>query len=218
MPGHSNWKKVLLLSVLLGTISLVLNISFQEEMEGGWQTYSGFRKAGAKLVNSGSLWAALAFYCGSLTATPRAGALAGVLSAQCALGTHYALGILTPVYNHGAMLANIEWFIAGAVLCCPLGALGWLSQQRGALPLLARLVPAACVIADPVVTRRLSVAPPEIPWSERYSDLLSGLLLLIGGLTWAGYTIYQIAAGRRRAPGRPHAASLTRWSSRRPRR
>ncbi|AYD89114.1 hypothetical protein D5R93_01860 [Actinomyces lilanjuaniae] len=119
MPESADWKKVLLLSVLLGTASLVLNISFQEEIEGGWQTYSGFRKTGAKLVNSGSLWAALAFYCGSLTATPRAGALAGVLSAQCALGTHYTLGILTSAYDHSAMLANIEWFIAGAVLCCP---------------------------------------------------------------------------------------------------
>ncbi|RJF41895.1 hypothetical protein D4740_07395 [Actinomyces sp. 2119] len=218
MPESADWKKVLLLSVLLGTASLVLNISFQEEIEGGWQTYSGFRKTGAKLVNSGSLWAALAFYCGSLTATPRAGALAGVLSAQCALGTHYTLGILTPVYNHSAMLANIEWFIAGAVLCCPLGVLGWLSQQRGALPLLARLVPAACVIADPIATQRLSIAPAEIPWSERYSDLLSGLLLLIAGLTWLSYTIYQTATGKRRAPEHPHAASLTRWSSRRPRR
>lgn len=174
---------------------MIFNISFQQEIEGGWETYSGFRKVGAKLVNSGSLWATLSFYCGSQAATSREGALAGVLSAQCALGSHYALGVLLAIYDYDAMLANVQWFIAAVVLCCPLGALGWLSRQRGAVALLARFVPAACVIADPIVTRRLSVAPVGVPWAERYSDLSSGLLLLVCGLVWMGCVIYEIVAG-----------------------
>lgn len=93
-----------------------------------------------------------------------------MISAECALATHYLLGIPTSIYDHTALLSNIQWFIAGAVLCCPLGALGWLSTRQGALPLASRFIPAICAMSEPLITRRLSIPPPELPWPERYSD------------------------------------------------
>ena len=192
-----SWRRILLVSVLLGCISLILNFSFQQELEGHWQAYSGFRRTGSKLFNSGSLWAVLAFYCGSKANSAWTGALAGMISAECALATHYLLGIPTSIYDHTALLSNIRWLIAGAVLCCPLGSLGWLSTRQGALPLASRFIPAICAMSEPLITRRLSIPPPELPWPERYSDLSSGVLLFIGGLLWAGRMIYLRS-------GRPH--------------
>ena len=200
----AQWKKIFVIALLLGCISLIFNLSFQQEVEGHWEVYSGFRKTGAKLVSSGSLWAILSFYSGSRAYNAWAGAFAGVVCAECGLAIHYLLGILSNVYESAILASNIQWFIAGVMLCCPLGYLGWLSTHRGPLPLLARFTPAICAICEPIITRRLSMPPPEIPWSERYSHLSSGFLLFIGGLLWAGLLVYEAVTGDAVFSKHPH--------------
>lgn len=212
MARPMSWRRVLLLSMLLGCVSLILSLSFHQELEGHWEVYSGFRKTGAKLVNSGTLWALLAFHCGSRAPHARSGALAGMVSAECALATHYLLGVPTRVYDLTDLSANIHWFIAGVVLCCPLGGLGWLSARRGAVPLICRFTPVLCALSEPFITRRLHAQPLGTPWSERYSDLSSGLLLLIGGLLWGCCLIYEGVIGAGALSRRPPRASRRRRS------
>ena len=42
----AQWKKIFVIALLLGCISLIFNLSFQQEVEGHWEVYSGFRKTG----------------------------------------------------------------------------------------------------------------------------------------------------------------------------
>lgn len=101
---------------------------------------------------------------------------------------HYLLATLR--YMEGSFTTNDYWFMAGVVLCGPLGLLGWSARRRDWRGVLAALVVPCGAIAEPWVLGVFSPWP-EIPWSERYSDMACGWVLTTAGavgvlmiLTW----------------------------------
>lgn len=177
-----SWRLIARACVVLAVLSLVFNISLPPEMAGHWELYSCIRKSITKVLSSGTAWAGIAVYAGWRVARPRASFLAGVLAAEATLLIHYLLGWAIGIYGSNILSSNVYWFVGGLILCGPLGVVGWLASRTGRLAVAARLVVPLGALTEPFVTHRFSHPFPEIPWPERYSDTVSGVILMALGL------------------------------------
>lgn len=168
-------------TLVLAVLSLLFNYSLGPEMAGEWQTYSFVRKTITKVLNSGTAWAALAVYAGWRVARPVAAAVAGIVACEAALFVHYVLGWAVGMYGGDIFSSNVYWFVGAAVVCGPLGLIGWVASRRGWAALLARLVVPAGALLEPLVLGQLVQPFPQIPWPERWSATASGVILLALG-------------------------------------
>lgn len=178
---NRQWVPVLTVCAVLAVASLVLNITVPGEMEGRLEAWSFVRKSLSKVLSAGTVWAGLAVWAGWRLRHPLRSMVAGVCAAEVTLVLHYGLGWLLGVYDATIWSSNSMWFAAGILLCAPLGLCGWIVSRPGWLGLAARLVVSAGALAEPWVTHRFSPWP-EIPWPERYSDIVSGVVLVALGL------------------------------------
>lgn len=196
-PG---WRRVAMVCLAVALLSLLFNVTFGPEMSGEWQTYSFIRKTVSKVLSSGTVWAAVSVYAGWVTARPLTSVMAGIVAAEATLLIHYLLGMVFGLYDSTMLSSNSYWFIAGVVLCGPLGLCGWLASRAGWLGLAALLVVPVAAIAEPFVRGTFSHPFPQIPWPERHSDTASGILLIVLGVIAA---VVVTQRGPRRLVNRP---------------
>lgn len=195
----ARWYAVARASLGLAVLSLLFNISLPPEMSGHWQVWSFLRKTITKVLSSGTVWAGIAVYAGWKLARPLAAFVGGIVASEATLLVHYLLGRLIGIYDSNVLSGNSYWFIGGAIVCGPLGLVGWLASRRGRLGVVARLVVPAGALAEPFVLQYFSHPFPQIPWPERWSDTSSGIILVAMGL--AG-VLAVLRRGRTREPGR----------------
>ncbi|MGO4599181.1 hypothetical protein [Terrabacter sp. 2RAF25] len=186
----------------LALLSLLFNITLPAELEGNLQAWSFVRKSIGNVLNSGTAWAAVAFYAGWKMAKPWTAFLVGIGAAVATLLIHYVVGSALHIYEAGEVGMNGIWFQAAVVLCGPMGLVGWLAARRGWLSLLARLVVPLGAIMEPFVLRKFDNYPPNRPWAVQYSDMTSGVILIVLGVLAAGYVLRRGPAGLRHTRGR----------------
>lgn len=185
----------------LALVSLLCNITLHPELEGHLQGYSMVRKTIAKVLSSGTAWAAIAYYAGWKLARPLRSFLGGILAAIATLFIHYVVGSALHIYPPGELFTNLNWFQTALVLCGPIGLAGWLATRQGLVGLLGRLVIPVGALLEPFVLQHFTGLWPQRPWAERYSDVASGIILLGLGVLGAALAFWSAARGRRR-PGR----------------
>jgi hypothetical protein len=199
------WRAIAKACVGLALLSLLFNITLHAELGGNLQTWSFVRKTIGKLLNSGTAWAAIAFYAGAKMAKPWMAFLVGIGAAIATLLIHYLVGSALHIYQAGEIGMNGIWFQAAMVLCGPMGLAGWLAARQGRLSLLARLVLPVGAIMEPFVLRNFDNFPPGRPWAEHYSDMTSGIMLISFGVLAASYVLWHGPAGPRRGRDRDRA-------------
>lgn len=192
-------RRVALVCVALAAAPLIANIALPPEMAGRWEVYSFLRKSVSRFLSAGTLWAAVAVYAGWQSRRPLVAILAGVAASEATLLLHYLLGMLTGLYGVGELATNVSWFLAGVVLCGPLGLVGWLAARRGWIGLAARLVVPAAAVAEPWVLG-LFAPYPELPWPVRASSIVCGVLLTVIGVV-AGLAVLVTGPAGFRLPG-----------------
>ncbi len=196
------WRSIAKACVGLALLSLLFNITLHAELEGNLQTWSFVRKTISNVLNSGTAWAAVAFYAGWKMAKPWMAFLVGIGAAIATLLIHYMVGSALHIYQAGEVGMNGIWFQAAILLCGPMGLVGWLAARRGRLSLLARLVVPLGAMMEPFVLRKFDNYPPGRPWAVQYSDMTSGIILIVLGVLAAGYVLWRGPAGPRRRRGR----------------
>lgn len=189
-------RRVAAVCVALAAASLIANIALPPEMAGRWEVYSFLRKSVSRFLSAGTLWAAVAVYAGWQSRRPLTAIVAGVAASEATLLLHYLLGMLAGLYGVGELATNVSWFLAGVVLCGPLGLVGWLAARRGWIGLAARLLVPVAAVAEPWVLG-LFVPYPELPWSVRASSILCGVLLTVAGVVAGLWVLAKGLAGFR---------------------
>ena len=182
--------------VVVALVSLASNWVSVEELSGQMPVLSYVRKTVSKLVNTGTLWAALPVLAGWCVRRPWWAALAGVLAAEGTLALHYALGRVLGLYTAGIWSENAHWFAAGVVLCAPLGLVGWVARNDGWPWGVARLVVPVGALVEPWVIRMFS-EPAMVGRPERWAAATCGAVLTACGA--AGVVLVVRHAGRRHA-------------------
>lgn len=203
MPSlWGEWRQIAKVCGALAVASLLFNISLPWEMAGDLQTYSFVRKTISKMLSSGTAWAALAVFAGWVMGRARSGVavVAGVFAVEGTLLVHYSLGMLLGIYESSELSSNVVWFVAGILLCGPLGLCGWIAARPSLMGLTARLVVPVGAMLEPFATAKFQHAYPQIPWPERYSDTVSGALLILIG---AGLALFFLRQGSRRPIPQP---------------
>lgn len=197
-PLASPWLSIAQACAALALASLLFNVTLDAELHGRLKEYSYVRKSITKVLSSGTMWAAIAFYAGWRVARPLLSFVAGVGAAMVTLSIHYVLGSLLGVYPPDELASNGFWYVVALVLCGPMGLLGWVAAtQAGALGVLATLVVPAGAIMEPFVLGRFGPMWPGVPWPERYSDYTSGVVLVVLGVVGAVWVVRNSLKERR---------------------
>lgn len=185
----SGWVRALSLGLLLAICSLLSNLTTAAQLAGRSNAVLAIRLTISKIFNSGTAWAGLAIAAGWCLRRPLRAAVAAVLTCELALVVHYTLGIATGQMHSSIWWSNKSWFIGAVVLGAPLGLVGSLARRRNVPGLIARLLIPAGAILEPFVMGMLPL-PVSMPWPDRLSSGVCGILLLTFGLT-AGYLVVQ---------------------------
>lgn len=190
------WWPLAAVSVALALTSLASNITSTAQLSGEADTLLAVRFTVSKLVNAGVVWAALPVFAGWWVRRRWSAAAAGVLVCLTALGVHYGVGQAFGQFDSSVWSDNLFWFVAAAVMGGPLGLVGATARRTDPLGLLAKLVVPVGAVLEPIGLG--SFTPMALlPWPDRVSSSISGVLLLVAGL--AGVT----AVLRRYLTGRP---------------
>ena len=193
------YKPIAKVCVTVALVSLLFNMTTQWELEGHLQSWAFVRKSITKVVNSGTVWAGIAFYAGWKLARPWQAFIGGIAAAVAALLIHYVVGgvldfvtgWLIHLDGSNDLLGNMNWFLTALVLCGPLGLAGWLAARTGWLAVLARFVVPVGALVEPFFLGTFTNPYYERPWPERYSDYVSGVALIILGITGAIYVCWK---------------------------
>lgn len=190
------WKSIAKVCAAVALIAVLFNMTTQWELEGHFQTWSFVRKSIGKVVSSGTVWAGVAVYAGWKLSRPVVAFLGGIVASVATLFIHYVVGgVLDAVTGWvihldgtNDLLGNLNWFAAAALLCGPLGLVGWTAARPGWAGAVARCVVPLGALLEPFVMGRFAHHYPGIPWANRYSDYTSGVLLIalgLMGMAWA---------------------------------
>lgn len=204
--SRSPWVDVLGVCAGVAVTALILNVPLPGELDGGVQVLSFIRKTLSKVVSSGTAWAAVSVYAGWRVRRPLLAAAGGIGAPLVTLFLHYTLGSLLRIYDFGEAANNQIWFLAALVLGAPLGLCGACCARPSWVGLLARLVVPAGAILEPFLLGKLT--PPEIfgrllPWPERYSDIVSGVVLIVLGVMGGAFVLFSGARSMRSKAPRP---------------
>ncbi len=204
--GDVAWVDVAKVCAEVAVAAAIANITLPAEMAGGLQEWSVVRKTVAKLISSGTLWAALAVYAGWRYARVLPSLVAGIAALIGSLLVHYVVMMLLGVADSSAFTGNTLWFLAAIALGAPLGACGWVASRRGILGQAGRLVVPGGAVLEPFVTGAFHHPYVEIPWPERYSSTASGVVLIVLGLCAALLVVWRGPYGLTNEPTAPEPA------------
>lgn len=104
-----------------------------------------------------------------------------MMACLLALVAHYGVGALFGMFPADIWTANAYWFAAAVIRGGPLGVVGSLARRADRLGMAARLLVPIAELAEPFVTGKLS-NPAFLPWAHRVSDLVSGVVVVAGGV------------------------------------
>ena len=192
------WRSIAKVCMAVALIAVLFNMTTQWELEGHFQTWSFVRKSIAKVVSSGTVWAGVAVYAGWKLSRPTVAFLGGIVASVATLFIHYVVGgvldFVTGWVIHldgtNDLLGNLNWFAAAALLCGPLGLVGWMAAKPGGAGAVARCVVPVGALLEPFVMGCFSTPFLRRPWAERYSDYTSGVLLVALGLMGVAWALW----------------------------
>ena len=191
-------RQILTVCLVVGVLSAVSNWTSTAELSGQLNAYSVVRKTVSKLLSSGTVWAAVAVFAGYRLRRPFPSALGGGVAAELTLVIHYGFGRMVGIYPDTIWRDNLVWFYAGVLLCVPLGVSGLLAARGGRTGIAARLLVPVGAMAEPQLLNMLS--PPQLlPWPERWSSMISGVILVVAGLAGTVIVLWRARGYSRRA-------------------
>jgi hypothetical protein len=164
----SRWLSVVGLAMALGVATAWV------DLRAGGLEQDGLWRAASMVLNSGSVWAALAVVGGWLIGRPLAGAVAGTVALVAAVVGYFAFGVLagdrTDVGFAGVSGAVRMWALLAVVVGPVLGLAGALVHRPGLVGLVAVLVVPVGVVVEMVGLRRLSgetfAVDPALAWAQ----------------------------------------------------
>lgn len=153
------WRSIAKVCMAVALIAVLFNMTTQWELEGHFQTWSFVRKSIAKVVSSGTVWAGVAVYAGWKLSRPTVAFLGGIVASVATLFIHYVVGgvldFVTGWVIHldgtNDLLGNLNWFAAAALLCGPLGLVGWMAAKPSGAGAVARCVVPVGALLEPFV-------------------------------------------------------------------
>ncbi len=164
----SRWLSVVGLGISLGVAT-----AWFDARAGGLEQ-DGLWRAASMVLNSGSVWAALAVVSGWLIGRPFAGAVAGTAALVAAVAGYYAFGVLagdrTYVGFAGVSGAVRVWALLAVVVGPILGLAGALVRRPGVVGLVALLVVPIGIVVEMLGLRRLTgetfAVDPALAWAQ----------------------------------------------------
>lgn len=187
--ARSGWARAVVAALLLAVCSLLSNLTTSAQLNGRANVVLAIRLIFSKVLNSGTAWAGLAIMAGLLVGRTRRAGVAGIVCCELALTTHYGLGNLLGAMDRSIWWQNKSWFIGALVLGAPLGICGALARRRSRVGLITRLLIPLGAVAEPFLKGMFN-PPQAMPWPDRLSSGVSGVLLLAFGLV-TGYLVVQ---------------------------
>lgn len=187
------WVAVIGVAFALAMISLASNITTWAQLSGEANVAQVVRFTVSKLVNTGTLWAALGVWSGWLVRRPIAAATAGAVALISALVLHYGVGLalgrlgVLGMFDSSVWADNAYWFGLALVIGAPLGLIGAAARRADAWGALARLVVPAGAVVEPFLVG-IFTQPSALPWPDLVSSVLCGAILVaagIAGIAWA---------------------------------
>lgn len=178
----------------LGIVALLSNLTTVAQLSGEANTVLAIRSTISKLVNSGSVWGGLAILAGWWSIRWWQAWVAGVGASLVALVTHYGLGQLFGVFDHGIWESNLPWFVLALTLCGPLGVVGVTTHRQDVLGLAAALVLPMGLIVEPILFGMFTELA-VIPWPQRVSSAICGAVLIVSGLALGAVVVRHRTAG-----------------------
>lgn len=181
MGSRRGWVVALALALGLAVVSLLSNITSEEQLAGRGDGVLTARLVVSLLVNAGTVWAGLMVLAGWLVARPLGALVAGPVSGVGSLLAHYALGEVTGLMPPDSIETNTAWFVVAAVMGVPLGLVGRLARRRDLVGLLARLVVPVGALAEPLVQGWLTPAD-DLNQPNALAGLMAGSALVLAGI------------------------------------
>lgn len=154
------------------------------QLSGEANTLLAVRLTISKLVNAGVVWAGLPVLSGWLIRRPVQAAGAGIVACLTALVVHYGVGQLLGLFDSTVWTQNQHWFGLAVVVSGPLGLVGATARPRGRWGLLARLLVPVGGVLEPFYLGMFT-RPAIMPWPDRASSVLSGVVLVAAGIAGA---------------------------------
>ncbi|WP_424809440.1 hypothetical protein [Rhodococcus sp. 27YEA15] len=175
-----SWAWVLVVAMALAWVSLASNITTGSQLFGEADIALAVRSTVGKVVNAGTVWAGLAVFSGWLVRRPLGAVVAGIVSLSVAIGVHYSTGLLLGMFDSDVWADNAQW-LGAVVLGGLLGWVGAMGRRADLWGLVSRLVVPVGAVVEPFV-RHMFTNPAFMPWPNRVSSVVAGVLLIAGGL------------------------------------
>lgn len=179
---------MLVAAVALALVSLASDVTTISQVSGEANLLLTVRFTFSKVVNAGAVWAGLPILSGWLVRRPSQAAAAGVTSGVTALLVHYGVGQLFGIFDSEVWTSNLSWFTAALVAGGPLGLVGAAARRPDLWGLLGRLTAPVGVALEPFVLGMFTT-PAILPWPDRVSSVVGGLLLSAAGTAGVAATI-----------------------------
>lgn len=150
----------------------------------------------SKVVNSGAVGGGLPILYGWLVGRPGQAVAAGIAACLVALFAHYGVGRVLGIFDATVWTENQSWFALAVTVGGPLGLVGAVAHRNDGWGLLARLI---VPVAAALVPSYLGMfrMPAIMPWTDRVSSVVSGVVLIVAGLF--GAAVILVRHRRRRS-------------------
>lgn len=175
------WVLVSVAASVLALVALASNATNVSQQEGQADTLLAVRKTLSQLLNTGTIWAALAVISGWLMPRPVQAFVSGVLALLVALVVHYGVGSIFGMFDPTVWAENSYWFVAAVVTGGPLGVVGAIAHRPDSWGIAARLVVPVGALLEPFVIGMFTM-PAIMPWSGRFASAIVGAILLATGI------------------------------------
>jgi hypothetical protein len=172
---------VLSLSILLGIISLLLNLQTIDELNTQATPIGLAIRIALSYIFNGAAWAILLIFSGMMTQKWWQSILLSLISAFVALSTHYGLGIAIGYFDE--LGDNIVWYIKAIPLGIILGLIGYFSQLNNSVGNILKMIIPAFLIIEPFYLGRFTTYWYNRPVVNLANKIAAWLELSIGILT-----------------------------------
>jgi hypothetical protein len=169
---------VLFASVLLGIISLLLNLQTIDELNTQAAPIGLAIRIALSYILNGAPWAILLIFAGMMTKKWWQSILLSLISAFVALSTHYGLGIAIGFFQE--LGDNIVWYKEAIPLGIILGLVGYFSQRHNFIGNILKMCIPASLIIEPFYMNRFATYWYHRPVVNLANKIAAWLELSIG--------------------------------------
>ena len=176
--GKKNIVIVLFVSILLGIISLLLNLQTIDELNTQAAPISLAIRIALSYIFNGATWAILLIFAGMMRQKWWQSILLSLISAFVALSTHYGLGIAIGFFDE--LGDNIVWYKKAIPLGIILGLVGYFSQLNNSIGNILKMIVPAFLIVEPFYMSRFATYWYNRPIVNLANKIAAWLELSIG--------------------------------------